>query len=80
MNSRRLVIVAVLCSVGTTLALAGRTAGSESVSESNSPAKVYVPYKELKGVFEKEGQGVFLPYTEFQRLWRAARDKPATVA
>jgi hypothetical protein len=39
-----------------------------------------VPYKELKGVFEKEGQGVFLPYKDFQKLWRAAQGKPADVS
>ena len=38
-----------------------------------------MPYEQLKDVFEKEEQGVFLPYKEFQRLWRAAQDKPAAV-
>jgi len=80
MNNRRLFIVAVLYSAGAMLAPAAKTAGNEHADESNPPAKVYVPYEELKGVFEKEGQGVFLPYTEFQRLWRAARDKPTAVA
>jgi hypothetical protein len=27
-------------------------------------------------VFEKEGQGVFVPYEEFQRLWKKAMDRP----
>lgn len=43
------------------------------------PAKVYVPYEKLKGVFETEKQGVFLPYEEFRRLWRAAQRAPADV-
>ena len=43
------------------------------------PAKVYVPYEKLKGVFESEKQGVFLPYAEFRRLWAAARGAPAGV-
>ncbi|MEC8508221.1 MAG: hypothetical protein VXZ53_14660, partial [Planctomycetota bacterium] len=34
---------------------------------------VYIPYTELKALFEKEGRGVFLPYEEFQTLWKAAR-------
>ena len=34
---------------------------------------VYIPYTELKALFEKEGRGVFLPYEEFQTLWEAAR-------
>jgi len=44
------------------------------------PAKVYVPYDKLKDVFEAEGQGVFLPYEDFQRLWRAAQGKPKDVS
>ena len=43
------------------------------------PTKVYVPYEKLKGVFEADKQGVFLPYDEFQRLWRAAKQSPAAV-
>lgn len=43
------------------------------------PAKIYVPYEKLKAVFEAVGQGVFLPYDEFQRLWRAAQGDPAGV-
>jgi len=34
---------------------------------------IYIPYDKLKRVFEKQGRGVFLPYTEFQKLWQAAR-------
>jgi len=47
--------------------------------DANAPARVYVPYKELALVFEKEHQGVFLPYQEFERLWRAAQGAPAVV-
>ncbi len=42
-----------------------------------APDKVYVPYKELRGVFESEKQGVFLPYDDFRRLWVAAQGEPA---
>lgn len=80
MKNRHFAIVTALCGLILILAPIAGTAGNEQTSEGNSPAKVYVPYKELKSVFEKEGQGVFLPYTEFQKLWRAARDKPAAVA
>ena len=80
MNSRRFTIAALLWGISLVLVSAGKAAGNEYGKESSSPAKVYVPYKELKGVFEKEDQGVFLPYKEFQRLWRAAQDKPAAVA
>ncbi len=37
--------------------------------------KIYVPFKNLKDVFEKEGQGVFVPFKEFQRLWEANLDQ-----
>ncbi len=42
--------------------------------ESTEPTlhKVYVPYRDLSKVFEKEGEGVFLPYEEFLDLWRRA--------
>ena len=40
---------------------------------------IYIPYEKLRKVFEKEGRGVFLPYEQFQELWKAAREssKPA---
>lgn len=34
---------------------------------------IYVPYDKLRKVFEQQGRGVFLPYEEFQRLWKNAR-------
>jgi hypothetical protein len=37
--------------------------------------KVYIPFKNLKDVFEKEGQGVFVPFDEFLRLWEANLDR-----
>ncbi|MEN8150365.1 MAG: hypothetical protein ABFS86_11125, partial [Planctomycetota bacterium] len=42
--------------------------------------KIYVPFKNLKDVFEKEGQGVFVPFEEFLRLWEANLDKRPTPA
>ncbi|MDR3109726.1 MAG: hypothetical protein LBU65_08570 [Planctomycetaceae bacterium] len=33
---------------------------------------LYVPFEKLKGAFEGEGKGVFLPYDEFRKLWDAA--------
>ena len=35
---------------------------------------IYIPYAKLRAIFEKEGRGVFLPYEEFQELWKAARE------
>jgi hypothetical protein len=34
---------------------------------------IYIPYTKLRQIFEKEGRGVFVPYDEFQRLWKAAQ-------
>src|ERR1700677_4801313 len=31
--------------------------------------KVYLPYDKLEEIFDKEGQGVFLPYREFIDMW-----------
>lgn len=36
---------------------------------------IYIPYEKLRRVFEEHGRGVFLPYEQFQELWRAARQK-----
>src|SRR5258705_3216519 len=41
-----------------------------------SPVRVYIPFEDLRKVFEKEGQGVFVPWKEFQDLWRRAMDRP----
>jgi hypothetical protein len=32
---------------------------------------IYIPYRKLWEVFEQEGRGVFLPYEQFQELWKA---------
>ncbi len=41
--------------------------------------KLYVPFRDLRDIFEKEGEGVFLPYAEFKKLWaRAYRVAPDT--
>ena len=34
---------------------------------------VYLPYKNLKQVFEKEGSAVFMPYAQFLKMWDKAR-------
>ena len=35
---------------------------------------IYVPFSKLRKVFEQPGRGVFLPYEEFQTLWKQARE------
>jgi len=39
---------------------------------------IYIPFSKLREVFEKEGRGVFLPYDQFQTLWKEARDHRQT--
>ena len=38
--------------------------------------KLYVPFHDLEKIFQKEGEGVFLPYAEFRRLWELAHRLP----
>lgn len=72
------------------LALGVAPAGAEDEEAAESPAeeparpdkpppihKLYVPFRDLSKIFEKEGEGVFLPYAEFRRLWEAAHRTPA---
>jgi len=59
--------------------LSGWADAQEARTQPVQPAKVYVPYEQLKGVFESEKQGVFLPYEQFRRLWSAAQGSPAGV-
>lgn len=50
------------------------TTGDEEISPRTLVEQsIYIPYAKLREVFEVEGRGVFLPYEQFQELWRAAR-------
>jgi len=56
---------------------------AEHESREQTPIKektIYIPYTKLREVFEREGRGVFLPYSEFQQLWKAARDRTSPPA
>ena len=79
MYGRYFTVIVVLCSISFSLASVGTAAGDKN-NKDTPPGKVYVPYEKLKGVFEKAEQGVFLPYKEFQKLWRAAQGRPAGVS
>ncbi len=57
----------------------GTTAEAEKPPVVVREKTVYVPYNKLKDVFEKEGRGIFLPYEEFLKLWRAANPGPDPV-
>ena len=52
--------------------------GGQGATASDKPIReqsIYIPYTKLREIFEHEGRGVFLPYGEFEKLWRAAREK-----
>lgn len=38
---------------------------------------IYIPFEKLREVFEKDQRKVVLSYEEFERLWKAAREKSA---
>lgn len=80
MYRRSFFTTAIMCSTILALVSVVSAAPDNEDKANGTPAKVYVPYKELKGVFEKAEQGVFLPYKDFQKLWRAAHGKPADVS
>ena len=52
---------------------------AQSTQPASAPAKIYVPYEQLKKVLDNEKQGVFLPYDDFRRMWQAAQGAPAAV-
>jgi len=75
MRGRYFSVIVVLCGISLALASAGLAAGNKEKA-GTQPPKVYVPYEKLRDVFEKKEQGVFLPYKDFQKLWRAAQGRP----
>ncbi|MCE5326827.1 MAG: hypothetical protein LLG01_10450 [Planctomycetaceae bacterium] len=77
MNASRSLRPVVSLLVLTAVAAAAWAAPPEPAK---APDKVYVPYDKLKGLLDDEGQGVFLPYKDFQRLWQAAQASPADAA
>jgi hypothetical protein len=72
--------VAILCLLTAGMAAAQEepnTPQPRTAADKEPPAReqtIYIPYTKLRQIFEKEGRGVFVPYDEFQRLWKAARE------
>ncbi|MCA9140663.1 MAG: hypothetical protein KDB00_28015 [Planctomycetales bacterium] len=72
-------IVLLFCADSATNAVyAQQDSPGEPIQTSAAPSEIreqtiYVPFDELRNVFEKEGRGVFLPYEQFQKLWQSAR-------
>ena len=46
----------------------------EASAATEKERTIYIPFSKLREVFEKEGRGVFLPYDQFQALWKAAQE------
>ncbi|MHC5018975.1 MAG: hypothetical protein ACYTGX_02455 [Planctomycetota bacterium] len=55
------------------ITLSGAPAAAQERNNPDLPDTIYVPYKDLEKIFEKEGRGVFLPYKEFLKLWKSNR-------
>jgi hypothetical protein len=47
-------------------------------AEAAREQSIYIPYKKLREVFEKEGRVVFMPYEKFLELWRERLEKMPT--
>ncbi|MCI0342115.1 MAG: hypothetical protein L0216_13390 [Planctomycetales bacterium] len=78
-NRTRVAIVSALAGVLGSAALAqDRSRPVQAPPAGTTPDTVYVPYKDLEKVFESEGQGVFLPWKQFQKLW--TKDRPPGLA
>jgi hypothetical protein len=55
----------------------GRGGGEPTIVAQDSLIReqtIYVPYNKLRQVFEQQGRGVFLPYEQFQELWKRAQE------
>jgi hypothetical protein len=61
-------------------AAAEPASGANAATDEPTPLReqsIYIPYEDLREIFEKEGRGVFVPYEQFQALWKAARQRTA---
>ncbi len=64
----------LLCSVAVSAQPpADENGGNEADDATLREQTIYVPYSKLQKTFEEKGRGVFLPYEQFQKLWKQAR-------
>lgn len=72
------VCLVALCALASPLALAQDPPADDDGDAGTGEAGrvIYIPYKDLKDVLDKP-DGVFMPYDEFEALWRRANAKPA---
>jgi hypothetical protein len=76
-RSVALLSILLILSVTLPICAADPPAGDDLEDTPSEPPReqtIYIPYDKLREVFEREGRGVFLPYEEFEALWRAARE------
>ena len=77
MTTRRIWTTCGLLLLLTVTASAQPTGGEANEDQADDQTvreqTIYVPYSKLRDVFEQKGRGVFLPYEEFQKLWKQAR-------
>jgi hypothetical protein len=71
---RRIWTVIALIAVGSAIGFSQPPKESEAESPALEENTIYIPYEQLRDVFEREGRGVFLPYEQFQRLWNEAKN------
>ena len=69
-----LLIFLSLASAAVGLAQETKSDDKADSADSLNEQTIYVPYEELREVFERDGRGVFLPYDKFQQLWKQARE------
>lgn len=53
--------------------LPAQTSDREPKKTAVDEQTIYIPYEDLVKVFERDGRGVFLPYEQFQQLWKDAQ-------
>ena len=63
-----------IISMASAVGFAQEAKDGDEKSDSINEQTIYVPYEQLREVFERDGRGVFLPYDKFQKLWSRARN------
>ncbi|MFH1423245.1 MAG: hypothetical protein ABIH42_11115, partial [Planctomycetota bacterium] len=64
------IIVAILIAYSVAFAQESNEVNEQRETEHT----VYIPYRDIDKVFEQSGRGVFLPYEQFIKLWRQAKE------
>ena len=67
------VMLIFLSLVVSNFAVAQESPAGRLDEDSINEQTIYIPYDQLREVFERDGRGVFLPYDKFQKLWNEAR-------